>query len=254
MGGSPDAGLTEDGFLGGAVRLRQPARGYRAGLDAVLLAASVPARPRDRVLDAGAGHGATAILLARRAGCDVTGLERDPGLAGLARGNARRNGLAGRVRFVAGDVLRPPPAIPAAAFDHAIANPPHLDPARAAAPPGAGAGARMEGAARLGDWIGFLLRAARPGGTLTLVHRADRLDEILAALSGRAGGIVVFPLWPRPGAAARRVLVRARKGVRTPTALAAGLVLHGADGAVAPAADAVLRGAALGVDSVRDRV
>jgi tRNA1(Val) A37 N6-methylase TrmN6 len=242
------AGMTEDGFLGGRVRIRQPAGGYRAAIDPVFLAASVPAHPGERVLEAGAGHGTAAICLASRVpDCQVFGVEAQPDLVRLANDNARLNGLRS-VQVMVGDLVKPLPRLPAGAFDHAMANPPYLAAGVADVSPEVGrATANVEGEAALSDWIRFMLRMVRPKGTLTLVHRADRLDEILALLRGEAGGIVVFPLWPRAGAPAKRVIVRARRGIRTPLTLASGLVLHGEGGAYTAEADAVLRGAALDV-------
>jgi tRNA1(Val) A37 N6-methylase TrmN6 len=74
-----------------------------------------------------------------------------------------------------------------------------------------------------------------------VIHRADRLDEVLAGLAGRAGAVVVIPLWPKAGEAAKRVVVQARRGARTPLRLAPGVVLHQADGSATPAAQALLR-------------
>ena len=139
----------------------------------------------------------------------------------------------------------PLPRIAAGGFDHVIANPPFLDAARADVSPDAGrAAANVEGEATLSDWISFMLRMVRSKGTITLIHRADRLDGILALLHGQAGEAVVFPLWPKRGAAAKRVIVRARKGVRTPMSLSPGLVMHEQDGAYTAAADEILRGGA----------
>lgn len=78
-------------------------------------------------------------------------------------------------------------------------------------------------------WIGAALARTRPGGHVVLVQKAERLSAILSALDGPAGGIEVLPLTARVGRDAKRVIVRARKGVRTPLRLAAPLVLH--DGA-----------------------
>ena len=251
----PDAlpACTEDLFLGGSVRLRQPVSGYRAAIDPVMLAAAVDARPDQRVFEAGAGHGTAALCLARRVpGCRVAGIELQPALARLANDNARLNGLAAQVDVMVGDLGRPPPRVAAGGFDHVMANPPHLDAARPP-PDGAKASSRVEGNLGLGDWIDFMLRMAKPGGALTLLHRADRLDEILHLLRRRTGGIVVFPLWPKRGRAAKRVVVRARKGSRSPTVVAAGLVVHEDEGGFTPEADAVLRGGALSVACIPPR-
>lgn len=242
---------TEDRLLDGRLRLFQPVRGYRAAVDPVLLAAAVPAAAGESVLDLGTGVGTAALCLAHRApGAAVTGLEIQPALAAAARrgvaANALGDGFGGRVRIVTGD-LRHPPADLGTNFDQVMANPPYQsadhghppeDPSRALA--------NVEGDTRLAHWLDAALDRLRPKGRLTLVHRADRLDEILAGLWGRAGEVVVFPLWPAAGRPARRVLVAARKGVRAPLRLAPGLVLHEADGAYTAAAQAILRdGAAL---------
>jgi len=192
--------------------------------------------------------GAAALCLAWRVpGCRVTGLESQSAMARLAMTNVEANGLQDRVTILIGDLLRPPPRLSPASFDHVMANPPHLTAAAAAAPPDPGkAASNVEGEAKLGDWLRFCLTMAKPRGCVTLVHRADRLDALLGDLRGQAGEITVFPLWPGGARPATRVLVRARKGSAAPTRLAAGMVLHETDGSYSAAAQAVLRqGAAL---------
>ncbi len=232
-----------DSLLGGKVRLRQPPQGYRVAVDPVFLAASVPAASVERLLDVGAGVGAAALCFAHRVpGARVTGLELQPELAGLARQNAVLNDMADRVSIHQGDLLRPPRDLQGG-FDHVIANPPYLPAGRAVPPPDASkALANVEGEAGLADWVDFCLKMVKPKGAVTLIHRADRLDELVALLHGRAGGVVIFPLWPKQGREARRVIVRARPGVKTPTRLAAGLVLHEAVGEYTAEARAILRG------------
>lgn len=239
-----DLALSEDALLGGRVRFAQPAAGYRAAIDPVLLAAIVPAAFRGRIADLGCGAGAVALCIAARvAAAEVVGVERDHALAQVARENAVANGFAGRVSIVAADMLDRP--IPPESCDFAVSNPPFLEAARAdPSPDPRRRAAGVEGDASLQDWIGALLDAVKPRGTVALIQRADRLGDILAGLAGRAGEIVVFPLWPRAGEPARRIIVRARKGIATPLRLAAGLVLHEGQGYSA-AADAVLRGGAL---------
>jgi tRNA1(Val) A37 N6-methylase TrmN6 len=181
-------------------------------------------------------------LAARVPLCRLVGLELQPDLARLAGDNFAANGMAGRITMFSGDLLRPPSKLGPGSFDHVMANPPFLERGRANLSPNAAkAAAAIEGEAGLDDWIRFAVKMVRPKGSITFVHRADRVTVLLAYLAGRVGGIVVFPLWPAAGRDARRVLVRARKQIAAPARLAAGLVLHEANGRFTVAAQAVLR-------------
>lgn len=237
---------TEDRLLGGRVVLRQSADGYRAGLDAALLAAACDAKPGTRVLEAGCGAGGALLAAAvRRPETRFVGLERDTAAVALALENITGNGLADRVEVFEADIALPFRALNLAPFDAVIANPPFFDdPAALRAPAAAKRGAWMADGG-LAAWIGFLSKAAREGGTITLIHRADRLADILALLAPKAGSFQVRPIHAFADAPAKRVLVRAIKTGKAPLNLLPPLVLHPRDGAKHTAeAEAILRGEA----------
>ena len=235
--------VTDNGLLAGRLRFRQPRVGYRAAIDPVLLAASVPAAFGDSVVDLGCGAGAAMLCLAARVDAvRIVGLDVDGDLVDLARENLAANRFSGRASADIADVAALPDWLSLGGFDHVMANPPYLPPGLATVSPDPRkAQANVEGQADLAVWIDAAHRLLRPKGWLTLIHRADRVDALCAHLSGRFGGIEVIPLWPRRGVAARRVVMRARKGVRSPAVLSAGLVLHEADGTYTAMAQSVLR-------------
>ncbi|MFC3079820.1 methyltransferase [Phenylobacterium terrae] len=235
---------TEDRLLGGRLVLSQPREGYRAGMDAALLAAACDAGAGERVLEAGCGAGAALLAAAaRRPGAQFLGLERDAAAADLGRRNAAANRLSERVEVRAFNIAGGFAALGEARFDAVMANPPFFDdPGALRAPAPAKRGAWMaEGG--LAAWTGFLLAAVQDRGTVTLIHRADRLADILALLSAKAGSFQIRPIHPFAEAPAKRVLVRAVRGGKGPLQLLPPLVLHPQDGAKHTAqAEAILRG------------
>lgn len=241
-----DDGLTRDAWLDGRLRLLQPAKGYRVAIDAALLAAATPLRPGGRALELGTGVGAAALALAARVeDAAVTAVELQPDLAALARRNVEENGFADRVDIRVGDISALGPDFQG--FDAVCFNPPYLKPEdnEASADPMKRI-ATVEGPGGLPAWVAAAATAARPGGDIVLIHRADRLADILAAMEpADIGGLTVFPLWPKPGAPARRILVHGRKHRGGRLTLAAGLTLHQADGGFTPEAAAALEGGAL---------
>jgi tRNA1(Val) A37 N6-methylase TrmN6 len=223
----------------------------------MLLAAAVPAVPGERIIEAGLGTGAAALaVLARVPGVRAAGIEIVPQSAELARRNAELNGHAGALRVIQADIAAVTPKALAGLglggpFDHALANPPFFAAGAAPPPPDpVRARARIAPPGALDIWVARLADVLRRGGSLTLIHRAEALAAVLAALEGRLGGTVVLPLAARPGDAARRILVQAAKGARGPLRLMAPLVLHRADGGYTPAAEGALRhGRALVLDA-----
>jgi tRNA1(Val) A37 N6-methylase TrmN6 len=217
-----DDELSVDAFVGGRLEIAQPRRGYRAGIDPVLLAAAVPARAGETLLDLGCGAGVAALCAGVRVpGVALSGLEVQPGYADLARRNAAANGIA--MEVVTGDVGAMPDALRQRQFDHVIANPPYFDRAGGTRAADAGREAALGEALPLADWVAAALRRCRPGGHVCVIHRAGRLAELLAAVTG---SVEVLPLIPRRGRAARLVLVRARKGGRAALRLCDGWLLH----------------------------
>lgn len=241
---SGTADVTEDRVLGGRIRLRQPTRGYRAGLDAALLAAACDAADGARVLEAGCGAGAALLAAAsRRPRTHFVGVERDPAAAVLARENVALNDLAARIEIREGDVAETFARLGLPTFDAAIANPPFFDDPQALRPPAKekrGAWMADDG---LAAWARFLLKAVHEGGTITVIHRADRLGDILAALGETAGSFRIRPIHPFADVPAKRVLVRAVKTGKAPLLLLPPLVLHERGGEKhSAAAEAILRG------------
>jgi tRNA1(Val) A37 N6-methylase TrmN6 len=236
---------TEDRLLGGRVALAQPEHGYRAAIDPVLLAAAISAGTGETVLDAGCGTGAAALCLAARLqNCAVTGVELDPELAALARANVRSNGMEDRVAVAEGSFATFARAH-RAEFDQVMMNPPfNEDGKHTASPAATRAVAHIEGTLDLTGWIEAAALALKPAGRLTVIHRADRLASILTAFEGRFGAALVYPLWPRAGVEAKRILVGAVKGRRTLPRILPGMALHRADGAYTDRARAILREAA----------
>lgn len=223
-----DSPTTTDRLLGGRLQLSQPLDGYRFAIDPVFMAAAVNALPGQQVLDLGSGVGTAAFCLACRVGgLTVRGLEIQAPLVDLANSNAQANDLDARVSFTTGD-LRDVGAMPLKAFDHVMANPPHFEDGSLTPPEHAGKAVAHVEQASLEDWIKAASRWIKDRGSLTMVHRADRLDDVIASMAQRFGSLAVMPLWPRQGKPARRVIVQGLKGSRGPARMLPGLVLHDA--------------------------
>jgi tRNA1(Val) A37 N6-methylase TrmN6 len=235
-----------DAFLDGRVKARQPDSGFRSGTDAVLLAAAVPAKAGEAVLELGAGAGTASLCLAARVpGLFLTGVEIAPELVRLAQQNAAASAL--EADFTAADIFALPSSLKRD-FDQVLANPPFHG--EGAAPPDAARARALMDDGRLPQWLSIGLQRTVSGGFFTAILRTDRLAEALAALPAR--GVNILPLWPRAGMAARRVVLLARKGSRAPVGLLPGLALHDAEGRYTPEAEAILRdGASLAMDSGR---
>ncbi|MBI1205271.1 MAG: methyltransferase [Rhodopseudomonas sp.] len=240
---------TQDAVLGGRLQLRQPKRGHRVGHDAILLAAATAAQAGDVVVDLGAGVGGAGLALAARvAGVAVTLVEIDPSLCALAAFNAGLNRMDGRVRAVvadAGDSASLAAAgLGQASADGVLMNPPFNDPRRQSSSPQASRRlAHVADDGLLPRWLAAANWLLKPGGTVTLIWRAEALDAVLAALTSAFGDVVVMPVLPRPGASAIRVLARAEKSGSGPRRDLPALILNDIENRPSAEAEAVLRAA-----------
>ncbi|MEP0156160.1 methyltransferase domain-containing protein [Pseudophaeobacter sp.] len=229
-GPNSDAGFAEENlslndFLGGRVQLWQPREGYRAGVDPVLLAAAMPARAGERVLELGCGGGQALLCLGERVpGLELTGVELQPDYAALARRNAAHNGQT--VEVIEADLAALPKDLRQRQFDHVLANPPYYRAGAHSPAEDMGRQIALGGDTPLQIWVETAARRLTYKGYLHMIQRADRLPEILTACQGRLGSIEVLPLAPRQGRPAELVLLRARKGGRADFRLHAPLILH----------------------------
>lgn len=216
---------TRDAFLGGRLYITQPARGYRAGVDPVLLAAATEAKSGQSILELGCGAGTASLCLAARVpSLRLVGVELQGYYANLARRNAAENG-ADMIVFEA-DLRALPAELKSQAFDHVIANPPYYLGDKSTSAEDAGRAVALAGATPLADWIDVAARRLAPKGYLTLIQRADRLHDCLLALSDRLGSVRVRPIQPRVGRPAQLVIVQARKAGRADFVLEAPLMMH----------------------------
>jgi len=219
------AALTRNDFLNGALKIWQPEQGYRAGIDPVLLAASVPAKAGQSVLELGCGAGVASLCLSRRVGgLQVVGVEVQPLYTALAMRNAKENEL--EVEVVTADLRDLPSTVRQRSFHHVMANPPFFDRAHGSSASDDGREVGRGETVDLDAWIDAACRRLRPSGLATFIQRAERLPEMAGLMVRRFGDIRILPIAPREGRAARLVLVQGQKGARGQARLLAPLILH----------------------------
>lgn len=219
---------TVDSFLDGRVQIAQPKVGYRAATDPVYLAASIPAKPGETVLDVGCGVGTASLCLNERVpGLILAGIEVQDSYAKIAIENADRNNA--KLELISADLSALPNSTRQRVFDHVMTNPPFFEADGMSAPNDGGKAVANVETIDLSDWISLSLKRLKPKGSFSIIHLADRLPEILAVLHERCGDIRVLPITARQGRAAKRILVQGIKTSKAPLQLLAPLVVH--DGA-----------------------
>lgn len=234
--------FTNDDFLGGRLTLKQPKEGYRITSDSVFLSATVSVKKAERILDMGAGSGAILSLLVARVGenindCTLHGIEIQPELLSLARENTQSS-----ITYFEGDILKDVEGCEPNSYHHVLSNPPYYEKDKVSPSP------HKTKAVAFGNemidlkvWIERMMRMVRPRGFLTLIHRADRLDDILSVLSSKAGSIILYPLYSKAGNDANRVIIRAQKDAKGLLCLKSGLIVHTSDGNYSESAENILR-------------
>ena len=245
------ADITDDAILNGRLRLLQPKRGHRFGHDAILLAAAVPAQPQDRVAEFGAGVGAASLaLLSRVPGVQVTLFEIDEELCALARENIARNGFSDRAQVIRGDVIpgdvmtdtaEVSPPRRAAPFDHVFMNPPFNPASLQASPDPARRTAHAGDSELLKTWVNRAHDILGSTGAVTLIWRADGLNDVLHVLAKDFGGITVIPVYPATGRAAIRIIASGYKHDRSPLRILPPLTLNDRNQTPTDEAEALLR-------------
>jgi tRNA1(Val) A37 N6-methylase TrmN6 len=240
-----DTEVIETTLLRGKVKLLQPKVGFHASIDSVFLAAAVSVKDRFKILDTGCGVGSVGLcVISRNKNISLTGIDIQAGLIDLASQNAALNGVTDRCRFFHGDI-QSEKIIPDNEFNAIAMNPPYLEEGtHTPSPEKIKATSHGEGSsgASLEDWVKYAHRKLKQGGHLTMIHRADRLDDVIVTLEKKRwfGSLVVYPLWPHAGEDAKRVIIQARKERYAPLILKPGMVIHKDNGQYTDAAQNIL--------------
>lgn len=233
---------TIDALLNRRITVEQPKKGFRVAVDTILLAAAVNARIGEKAIDLGAGVGGAMLALAVRVhGLIVHGLEIQPEIAELCRSNIKRNTFEDRMQCITGDVTHLPGEV-LFAYDHVMMNSPYHESSKHDPSPDESKSiANGQSAEELDMWITSAARCLRKDATLVMIHRHDRLKEILEFMSPYYGDTEVIPLLPKEGEVAKRVILRAHKGTGARYCPCRPITLHRPSGGYTDEMDAILK-------------
>ena len=176
--------LTSDTFFDGKIRVMQYRRGYRFSIDAVLLAHHAAPRPREKVLDLGAGCGIISLIMgSRRSDLKIYAVEVQTELADLAATNVHQNHLEDRIDVVCTDMKLLTRQMTSGPFDLIVSNPPYHKPGSGRINPDAQrAVARHEIKASLADVLQATRRMLRTAGRFVTIFTANRTTDILTQM------------------------------------------------------------------------
>jgi tRNA1Val (adenine37-N6)-methyltransferase len=225
---------TQDYFLGKRLCIKQPAHGYRAGIDAILLGSAAAQFKFENICEMGCGVGTAFLtMLARHFdnGHNIKsalGLEIDEQAFELAKENILFNGFEkiGKVENLNALIPNSPYENK---YDLVFSNPPYFDDNNKIRNPHENRQTAYVIGAPLENWIKAMLRLCHSKGEILLIHRADRLYDILNALQKRAGNIRVLPIYPKSRDNANRILIAAKKASRAPIQILPPIILRDSD-------------------------
>lgn len=234
---------TTDSIFKGKIIIQQPKNGFRFGIDAIFLGAAVPRIKALRILDLGSGVG-TALFsgLYQQNQASGLGVERDAALVELARSNARANGCAHSVDFIAHDLFSKQDPLKGHQFDCVISNPPFYDAAHnPKSPIKEKSLAKNIDAASFDLWIEYGLKKTQAKGYFMMLIATSFLPRALRLCDERLGKLRIFPMMSKPGEPAKRVIIAGQKGYKSPFTLMPGMTIHQRDGRYTKEAYAVLQ-------------
>lgn len=229
--------------------LHQAPKGFRTSMDSIMLAAACPAKSGDSILDLGCGVGSAGLCaLYRITNASLTGIDIQQDHIELAENNARVNNMENCTTFICGDVR----TAQLETFNHIICNPPYMDAGthlQSPSPAKAKAMGHIEEDITLQDWVRCAHRHIKGQGSLTMIHDAGKIDNIIHALYGKSGGkrfggIEIIPIYSRHNTPAKRVIIRAYKHKKSKAILHSGIIMHEENGDYTKEADNILRHAA----------
>lgn len=239
-----DIKTTQDYLLDKRVCILQPENGYRVGIDAVFLAAAVPLKTKQTVLDVGCGVGSVGLcLLARMPDLKVKGLEVQALYTDLAKENAKANGVEKQFKVVEGDIFAKLGAkLKHNDFDHVVTNPPfYEDKSSPASPVEAKRLAHHGTAFKLADWLKQAGKYVKPKGLLSFIYPATFIAEAIRSVPKGFGGVVIQPIQSKTEQAAKRVIVQAIKSSKAQSSIRPAIIVHDKTGQYTEQAEKILR-------------
>lgn len=238
--------------LNGKIKIWQPVNGYRFAIDSILMAAFVPNKCVN-ILELGVGVGAASLALAHRLpNAHITGIDIQDDNIELAKKNVQNNAFSDRFSLILDDFRNR--KLPGHYFDCIMMNPPfHEEDNYLPSPSPHKTTSHGENKTTLQHWMDEAYRCLKSHGNIVIVHKSDRLDDLLTFLHVKYGQIEVFPLWPKEGRAAKRVLIRAQKASKAATKLYPGLIIHQPNGDYTSEAKKILEGG-MGIITVNEMV